>query len=246
MKKADVSLTVIQKIMLLSAFLILIPAIVITSVSIYKYSVSNDESLEQLTVNVGTLVNNNIDYVISDLEDISTILLTSADVQAALSGQKEGQNYSLEQAQTSYSLKQLLMNLTNNKTYIGTIYLANEKTQFYSQKGGTRYQAKNIYDLNPPPDWLIETIAKNGKSHWFRNEMNELFGDDTLLLAKVIKNTTTLSPIGISVIGVNGEAFNTILTDVDASVAVSIAIRYNDQILYINDNMGILETIMIF
>ena len=121
MKKADVSLTVIQKIMLLSAFLILIPAIVITSVSIYKYSVSNDESLEQLTVNVGTLVNNNIDYVISDLEDISTILLTSADVQAALSGQKEGQNYSLEQAQTSYSLKQLLMNLTNNKNYKETI-----------------------------------------------------------------------------------------------------------------------------
>lgn len=125
-RKAFLSLSIVKKFLLLSALTFILPLGFFVYFSYMSYSSTVDNKLFQMTENVLSLIEKNVQYTINDVSDTGNIIMTSSDVQAVLSANSNTAGYHQQTLSHETAVEDLLINLTNNKQYIGTILLAND------------------------------------------------------------------------------------------------------------------------
>lgn len=231
MKKVNVSTSLAKKFIILSAFTFMVPLICFVIFASRSYSDEVDGKLEQMTDNMLGLINKNIDYIINDVEDTANLIITSQSVQTVLSAN------SAEKSQTSYYLREsevydLLMNITNNKKYIGSVYLGNDD---YSIGKDKKYiPARGIAAINhQAASGLLRRIIENkGKGIWFRGDMVTGFDKNLLVYTRLVRNLYKLNNIGILMIGIDATAFTDMFSTNNPIYNTEIHIRQGAKVIF--------------
>ncbi len=232
MKKVLHITTMANKFLLLSIVAVLVPLFSFLLFATSSYSRAIDNKLDQLTGNMLLLVNKNIQYIINDITDTGNLIVTSQAVQTVLSASTEQQEYNLPSYRTELECKDLLMNITNNKKYIGMVYLGND---FYSvSKEKTFAPAFNPLSISSEhtDGWLKKVMDARGKGIWISTSEATEFQDSLMVYSRMVKNLNSIKPIGILVIGINKYVFHDIFSDVNNINNTQFIITQGDDILY--------------
>lgn len=221
-----------RKFMLLSTLTFLLPLGFFVFFSYRNYSGAVDSKLFQMTENVLSLIERNVQYTINDVRDTGNIIMTSGDVQAVLSANPAHTDYHQQLLIHESVVEDLLINLTNNKQYIGTILLTNDDYSLAKHKSLTTTRIdKNPADLGRE-SWMRETLEAYGRGTWFPSEATEYFTDNVLIYTKLIRSLNQLHPIGILLIGIDKRVFEDLLAPVMGSDNTRIIIWRKTEILY--------------
>lgn len=196
-----------------------------------SYSSTVDNKLFQMTENVLSLIEKNVQYTINDVSDTSNIIMTSGEVQSVLSVNPDAADYHQQILSHETAVEDLLINLTNNKQYIGTILLANDNYSLAKYKSLTYRIDKNPIDLGKEL-WMQETLDAYGKGCWFPSESTEYFTDNILIYTKLIRSLNQLHPLGILLIGIDKKVFEDLLSPVEELNNTQIIIWRDEGILY--------------
>lgn len=140
--------------------------------------------------------------------------MTSGEVQSVLSVNPDAADYHQQILSHETAVEDLLINLTNNKQYIGTILLANDNYSLAKYKSLTYRIDKNPIDLGKEL-WMQETLDAYGKGCWFPSESTEYFTDNILIYTKLIRSLNQLHPLGILLIGIDKKVFEDLLSPVE-------------------------------
>ncbi len=250
MHKRFQSLSMAQKFMLLSTLTFLLPLGFFVFFSYRNYSSAVDSKLFQMTENVLSLIEKNVQYTINDVSDTGNIIMTSESVQAVLSADPADADYHQQILSRESEVEDLLINLTNNKQYIGTILLANDTYSLAKYKSLVYRIDRNPADLGKEL-WMQETLAAYGRGTWFPGETTEYFTDNILIYTKLIRSLNQLHPIGILLIGIDKKVFEDLLAPVEGSDSARIIIWRENEILYDsspeeNDELSRLERDALF
>ena len=228
-RKALHSLSMAKKFLLLSAMTFILPLGFF--VSYMRYSSTVDNKLFQMTENVLSLIEKNVQYTINDVSDTGNIIMTSGEVQSVLSVNPDAADYHQQILSHETAVEDLLINLTNNKQYIGTILLANDNYSLAKYKSLTYRIDKNPIDLGKEL-WMQETLDAYGKGCWFPSESTEYFTDNILIYTKLIRSLNQLHPLGILLIGIDKKVFEDLLSPVEELNNTQIIIWRDEGILY--------------
>lgn len=230
-RKALHSLSMAKKFLLLSAMTFILPLGFFVYFSYMSYSSTVDNKLFQMTENVLSLIEKNVQYTINDVSDTSNIIMTSGEVQSVLSVNPDAADYHQQILSHETAVEDLLINLTNNKQYIGTILLANDNYSLAKYKSLTYRIDKNPIDLGKEL-WMQETLDAYGKGCWFPSESTEYFTDNILIYTKLIRSLNQLHPLGILLIGIDKKVFEDLLSPVEELNNTQIIIWRDEGILY--------------
>ncbi len=230
-QKALHSLSMAKKFLLLSAMTFILPLGFFVYFSYMSYSSTVDNKLFQMTENVLSLIEKNVQYTINDVSDTSNIIMTSGEVQSVLSVNPDAADYHQQILSHETAVEDLLINLTNNKQYIGTILLANDNYSLAKYKSLTYRIDKNPIDLGKEL-WMQETLDAYGKGCWFPSESTEYFTDNILIYTKLIRSLNQLHPLGILLIGIDKKVFEDLLSPVEELNNTQIIIWRDEGILY--------------
>lgn len=230
-RKAFLSLSIVKKFLLLSALTFILPLGFFVYFSYMSYSSTVDNKLFQMTENVLSLIEKNVQYTINDVSDTGNIIMTSSDVQAVLSANSNTAGYHQQTLSHETAVEDLLINLTNNKQYIGTILLANDDYSLAKYKSLTYRIDKDPVDLGKEL-WMKETLEAYGQGRWFPSEATTYFADNVLIYTKLIRSLNQLRPIGILLIGIDKKVFEDLLSSVAELNNTQIIIWQNEEILY--------------
>ena len=230
-RKALHSLSMAKKFLLLSAMTFILPLGFFVYFSYMSYSSTVDNKLFQMTENVLSLIEKNVQYTINDVSDTGNIIMTSGEVQSVLSVNPDAADYHQQILSHETAVEDLLINLTNNKQYIGTILLANDNYSLAKYKSLTYSIDKNPIDLGKEL-WMQETLDAYGKGCWFPSESTEYFTDNILIYTKLIRSLNQLHPLGILLIGIDKKVFEDLLSPVEELNNTQIIIWRDEGILY--------------
>lgn len=230
-RKALHSLSMAKKFLLLSAMTFILPLGFFVYFSYMSYSSTVDNKLFQMTENVLSLIEKNVQYTINDVSDTGNIIMTSGEVQSVLSVNPDAADYHQQILSPETAVEDLLINLTNNKQYIGTILLANDNYSLAKYKSLTYRIDKNPIDLGKEL-WMQETLDAYGKGCWFPSESTEYFTDNILIYTKLIRSLNQLHPLGILLIGIDKKVFEDLLSPVEELNNTQIIIWRDEGILY--------------
>lgn len=230
-RKAFQTLSMVKKFLLLSAMTFILPLGFFVYFSYMSYSSTVDNKLFQMTENVLSLIEKNVQYTINDVSDTGNIIMTSGDVQAVLSANSGAADYHQQILSHETAVEDLLINLTNNKQYIGTILLANADYSLAKYKSLTYRIAKDPVDLGKEL-WMEETLEAYGRGSWFPSEATAYFTDNVLIYTKLIRSLNQLHPIGILLIGIDKKVFEDLLSPVEELNNTQIIIWRDEGILY--------------
>lgn len=230
-RKALHSLSMAKKFLLLSAMTFILPLGFFVYFSYMSYSSTVDNKLFQMTENVLSLIEKNVQYTINDVSDTGNIIMTSGEVQSVLSVNPDAADYHQQILSHETAVEDLLINLTNNKQYIGTILLANDNYSLAKYKSLTYRIDKNPIDLGKEL-WMQETLDAYGKGCWFPSESTEYFTDNILIYTKLIRSLNQLHPLGILLIGIDKKVFEDLLSPVEELNNTQIIIWRDEGILY--------------
>jgi histidine kinase len=220
-----------KKFLLLSAMTFILPLGFFVYFSYMSYSSTVDNKLFQMTENVLSLIEKNVQYTINDVSDTGNIIMTSGEVQSVLSVNPDAADYHQQILSHETAVEDLLINLTNNKQYIGTILLANDNYSLAKYKSLTYRIDKNPIDLGKEL-WMQETLDAYGKGCWFPSESTEYFTDNILIYTKLIRSLNQLHPLGILLIGIDKKVFEDLLSPVEELNNTQIIIWRDEGILY--------------
>ena len=230
-RKALHSLSMAKKFLLLSAMTFILPLGFFVYFSYMSYSSTVDNKLFQMKENVLSLIEKNVQYTINDVSDTGNIIMTSGEVQSVLSVNPDAADYHQQILSHETAVEDLLINLTNNKQYIGTILLANDNYSLAKYKSLTYRIDKNPIDLGKEL-WMQETLDAYGKGCWFPSESTEYFTDNILIYTKLIRSLNQLHPLGILLIGIDKKVFEDLLSPVEELNNTQIIIWRDEGILY--------------
>ena len=230
-RKALHSLSMAKKFLLLSAMTFILPLGFFVYFSYMSYSSTVDNKLFQMTENVLSLIEKNVQDTINDVSDTGNIIMTSGEVQSVLSVNPDAADYHQQILSHETAVEDLLINLTNNKQYIGTILLANDNYSLAKYKSLTYRIDKNPIDLGKEL-WMQETLDAYGKGCWFPSESTEYFTDNILIYTKLIRSLNQLHPLGILLIGIDKKVFEDLLSPVEELNNTQIIIWRDEGILY--------------
>ncbi len=244
------SLSMAQKFMLLSTLTFLLPLGFFVFFSYQNYSSEMDNKLFQMTENVLALIERNVQYTINDVSDTGNIIMTSGSVQAVLSADPAKQDYHKQVLAREPDVEDLLINLTNNKQYIGTILLVNDTYSLAKHRSLTYRIDMDPATLGKEP-WMRETLDAYGRGTWFPSEATEYFTDNVLIYTKLIRSLNQLHPIGILLIGIDKKVFEDLLAPVKGPDNIRIIIWRKSEILYDSsqeqtDELSLLEPDVLF
>lgn len=218
-------------------FTILLAVLVFTSMSILgiitysSFSGMVDEKVAVLSENLSKLIDKNLDYIISDVQDTSDLLLTSSAIQKSLiyAGNEE---QLITYNESRMDTVDLMNNMVNNKTCISAVYIGSEDMNITSREGekfGLRVAA---VDYNDPPWWLSDIFNNRGKGIWFHGRTMVDFDGNLLVYGREIKNLNTLKRLGIMLIALDTALLDDIFREVEKSNNMSIFIWEGKELIY--------------
>lgn len=231
MQKTFQSLNTVQKFMFLSTLTFLLPLGFFVFFSYWNYSSEADDKLFHITANMLSLIEKNVQYIINDVYDTGNIVMTSRSVQELLSADPDSTDYHQQVLSQEPAVEDLLINLTNNKRYIGTILLANDNYSLAKYKNLIYRIDTDSVDLNKEL-WMPGTLDAYGQGLWFPGETTEYFTDNILIYTKLIRSLNELHPIGTLLIGIDKKIFEDVLMPIKDSDNTRIIIWREKEILY--------------
>ena len=225
------SKSVAQKFLLLSMITFVLPLAFFVFFTFRTYSRTLDSKFHQMSNNVLGLVEKNIQYTMNDVSDTGNIIMTSDAVQNILACSPQDPDYHQQVLAYEGDVEELLINLTNNKRYIGSIYLGNDGYSLIKYK--TLFSQVDMREFTyPDEEWMEQTIRADGRGEWYSDTENTYFSDDLVIYTKLIKGLNSLEPLGIMVIGIDKEVFDDLLESLDDFAGSQIIIWQEDQVLY--------------
>lgn len=220
-----------QKFLLLSMITFVLPLAFFVFFTFQNYSRTIDSKFEELAANMLGLVEKNIQYTMNDVGDTGNIILTSDAVQNVLSCDPASLGYHQETLRYEADVEELLINLTNNKKYIGSIYLGNEGYSLVKYKSLFTKMEELPFDFFDG-DWIENAVEANGRGAWYADTAKTYFSEDLVLYTKLIKGLNSLQPIGVLVIGIDKQVFSDLLEPLSGLAGSEIIIWQEEGILY--------------
>ena len=87
-----------------------------------------DEKVEVLAGNVSKLINKNLDYLISDMQDTSNLLLTSRAIQKTFIYAGDP-GHIIEYNENRIDAADIMNNMVNNQTCISAVYIGSKESR---------------------------------------------------------------------------------------------------------------------
>lgn len=225
------SKSIAQKFFLLSMITFVLPLAFFVIFTFRTYSKTIDSKFHQMAQNVLDLVEKNIQYMMNDVSDTGNIIMTSDVVQDILACDPESPAYHQDILNYESDVEELLINLTNNKRYIGSIYLGNSGYSLTKYK--TLFSRTSVDSFSYPDEaWMEGTIKANGKGEWYSDTANTFFSEDLIIYTKLIKDLNSLEPLGVMVIGIDKGVFDDLLESLDDFEGSQIIIWQDGGVLY--------------
>ena len=225
------SKSIAQKFFLLSMITFVLPLAFFVIFTFRTYSKTIDSKFHQMAQNVLDLVEKNIQYMMNDVSDTGNIIMTSDVVQDILACDPESPAYHQDILNYESDVEELLINLTNNKRYIGSIYLGNSGYSLTKYK--TLFSRTSVDSFSyPDEEWMEGAIKANGKGEWYSDTVNTFFSEDLIIYTKLIKDLNSLEPLGVMVIGIDKGVFDDLLESLDDFEGSQIIIWQDGGVLY--------------
>uniref|UniRef100_UPI003A9018CC hypothetical protein n=1 Tax=Marvinbryantia sp. TaxID=2496532 RepID=UPI003A9018CC len=227
----------LKKKMITTKFTILLAALLFVSMSVLgiimysSFSRMVDGKVAVLSENLSKLINKNLDYIISDVQDTSDLLLTSSAIQKSLiyaGNEKQLIAYNESRLDTV----DLMNNMVNNKTCISAVYIGSKDTNITSRAGGKFGLKIAAVDYENPPRWLETIFSNRGKGVWFHGRTMVDFHGNLLVYGREIKNLNTLQRLGIMLIALDTTLLDDIFREVESSNNMSIFIWEGEEMIY--------------
>ena len=225
------SKSIAQKFFLLSMITFVLPLAFFVIFTFRTYSKTIDSKFHQMAQNVLDLVEKNIQYMMNDVSDTGNIIMTSDVVQDILACDPSSSTYHQDILNYESDVEELLINLTNNKRYIGSIYLGNSGYSLTKYK--TLFSRTSVDSFSyPDEEWMEGAIKANGKGEWYSDTVNTFFSEDLIIYTKLIKDLNSLEPLGVMVIGIDKGVFDDLLESLDDFEGSQIIIWQDGGVLY--------------
>ena len=227
----------LKKKMITTKFTILLAALLFVSMFVLgiimysSFSRMVDGKVAVLSENLSKLINKNLDYIISDVQDTSDLLLTSSAIQKSLiyaGNEKQLIAYNESRLDTV----DLMNNMVNNKTCISAVYIGSKNTNITSRAGGQFGLKIAAVDYDNPPWWLETIFSNRGKGVWFHGRTMVDFHGNLLVYGREIKNLNTLQRLGIMLIALDTTLLDDIFREVESSNNMSIFIWEGEEMIY--------------
>lgn len=156
------SKSITQKFLFLSMITFVLPLAFFVFFTFRTYSRTIDSKFHQMSRDVLGLVEKNIQYTMNDVSDTGNIIMTSDVVQNILACDPKDPEYHQQILEFEPDVEELLINLTNNKKYIGSIYLGNDGYSLSKYK--TLFSQVDMGQFAyPDEDWMQQTIQADGR-----------------------------------------------------------------------------------
>ncbi|WP_160848637.1 sensor histidine kinase [Pontibacillus yanchengensis] len=207
--------TIKWKIVMLALFSTLIPLLIIGPFMFMYINKLVEDRISSAAENYLSLADNNIDRFVNDIENISNIIFLSNEIQGYLNyDQTSPRLYQLETAS-----RDLLNNITVvSNPFINAIYIGNDQHEFLKVNRGQAQFTDDIYERIQSSSWypMLENSEWGGT--WFEAKDLHLTDDsNTLMYGRVIRDLSSSSTIGYTVISVDKNVFKDMLKGVDSS-----------------------------
>lgn len=202
-----------QKIILLALFSTLIPLLVIGPFTFILFNKAVENKVSATITNLLTIADWNIDTLITDIEDISNGIFLSNDIRGFLSNHKVGP--SLFRSETAS--RNTLNNITVvNRPFINSIYIGNENHGLLKINRGESLAKGNEYQLIKDSSFYHQLMNSSWKGKWFNGHNMRLVTADKqpLIFGRMIRNLDTMNSIGILLISIDSQIFESMFNDV--------------------------------
>ena len=158
--------TIKIKFILLALVVCLIPTTIISIYSDINYNRMIEQRFSNITDNFLSVVDWNLKTITTDVEDISTILMTAPEIQKTLVGKTSESD--LEKYEMKLRSRDLIINILNNKNYIDFICIGNQSINFFYE--GSVYAQDDQKSLKQERyTEFLQTFSErhdNGKGSW--------------------------------------------------------------------------------
>lgn len=224
--------------MVLSALLAFVPLFVTVFFYWNSYRSATQKNIQDITENIMIMTSSHINYITQDIEDTSNLILTSQDVQDALSNpiyDKNGNPYTMAKYN---EVNNLLVNLINNKTYCSAVYVGNSEVSISREKKRASMKIDSVYQETPKPEWFQTTEAMYGKGCWFNAANWDCFGETGLIFARTARHLYRVYPIGLIVIALDKSVLDGMVLDMQSSLPMGIILHKDGEVLYSFDNFS--------
>lgn len=236
------SISIRSKIIILSIACSLLPLVLIASLTFVYLSKVIENKVSDTTSNLLGSINWNIQTFVNDVEAISKLMLSSRDVQNFLSYNKNDfkEIYDLQNATRS-----LIVNITNNKSYIRYVYVGSEQRELIVTNQWDRFSYDNIYQAVSRSKWYEQVVGMGGRGLWLNSDQVVLIKDNPnlLLYGKQLNNLDTLEPIGMLIISIDRRVFDEMFKNISNVEKGELMIMEQNKIIYSNSRNADLNKI---
>ncbi|MNO17301.1 Sensor histidine kinase YehU [compost metagenome] len=241
-KRLFLSISIRSKIIILSIACSLLPLVLIASLTFVYLSKVIENKMSDTTSNLLGSINWNIQTFVNDVESISKLMLSSRDVQNFLSYTKNDfkEIYDLQNATRS-----LIVNITNNKSYIRYVYVGSGQRELITTNQWDRLTYDNIYQAVSRTTWYQQVGEMGGRGLWLNSDEVRLLKDspNLLLYGKRLNNLETLEPIGMLIISIDRRVFDEMFKNISNAENGNLMILQQNKVIYYNSRTADLKQI---
>ncbi|WP_405116129.1 sensor histidine kinase [Paenibacillus sp. FSL K6-1217] len=234
------SISIRSKIIILSIACSLLPLVLIASLTFVYVSKVIENKISDTTSNLLGSINWNIQTFVNDVEAISKLMLSSRDVQSFLAYTKNDfkEIYDLQNATRS-----LIVNITNNKSYIRYVYVGSGQRELITTNQWDRLTYDNIYQAVSRTKWYQQVGDMGGRGLWLNSDEVRLVKDspNLLLYGKQLNNLETLEPIGMLIISIDRRVFDEMFQNISNAENGNLMILEQNKVIYYNSRTADLK-----
>ncbi|WP_419873281.1 cache domain-containing sensor histidine kinase [Candidatus Pristimantibacillus sp. PTI5] len=227
------AISIRSKIIILSIACSLLPLVLIASLTYVYLSKAVENKVSDTTSNLLGSINWNIQTFVNDVDTISKLMLSSRDVQAFLSYNKHDfkEIYDLQNATRS-----LIVNISNNKSYIRYVYVGSEQRELIVTNQWDRFTYDNIYQAVSRSKWYQQVNDMGGQGLWLNSDEVRLVKNspNLLLYGKRLNNLDTLEQIGMLIISIDRRVFDEMFKDITNTENGHLMIMEQNKVIYHN------------
>lgn len=226
--------TIRSRFIILATTICIIPISIIAFFSYINYNNMLNNKMSDITSNLLSVINWNIDTIMEDIEDTSNVILGFHDIQKSLSTVNHDpiEDYAMDK-----SIQEFLIGFTNNKVYINSLLLCNENISYTQKRDIDASNMLGSFEAIKKTNWYSAVQTKKGKGSWFKGKDIKSSDGNILLYGKMIKNLNTIDDIGVLVFTVDKQLFNNMFNAINKDQNSQILIlNESDVIYYSNSN----------
>jgi hypothetical protein len=207
-----ISLSIQNKILVLSILSILISTVIVGSISSSITAKIIKDKISENNRQMAVQVSENLDYLMMEIEKSADILLENEYVQSLFQEEASGETDPIFIYETSKAIEKLFSKLIINKSEISYINLSTPSNQFALETGigmGVFQDPVNIYQAKEGK--VYQTLEKRGQTSFWEDEIqlkSEQSKKNRINYVRILKDAETSRSIGILMIGVSKDVLS--------------------------------------